>query len=216
MASDSHDGSAYVVIDAHPPSNDDEKLTSTNENTVPDQSGARKLSIDARSVQPFKTFEQQFDERTRLHAVRVDGRFKGWIEQKVALKLNLPSSRAEFQKSLDVTLKNTETSEAWRDLKITGYNRLAVDPNTFFFNNTGDGLIATGEWRSDEIALFLRIAEIYGCGDNWGLFSTHIPNRVGYQCARMYKIYFLKNGLIHDPNHVFALTTGHPIYLLTD
>lgn len=29
---------------------------------------------------------------------------------------------------------------------------------------------------------FPQVAREHGCGDKWGLFSSYIPHRVGYQC----------------------------------
>ena len=39
----------------------------------------------------------------------------------------------------------------------------------------------TGDWTHEEIRLFFLTAQQFGCGDKWGLFSTYIPHRVGYQ-----------------------------------
>ena len=39
-----------------------------------------------------------------------------------------------------------------------------------------------GNWTAEEHRLFIDTAKAYGAGDKWGLFSSYIPNRVGYQC----------------------------------
>ena len=44
-----------------------------------------------------------------------------------------------------------------------------------------------GDWTDEEHALFLSTAAAFGCGDKWGLFSTYIPHRVGYQCSNYYR-----------------------------
>lgn len=38
-----------------------------------------------------------------------------------------------------------------------------------------------GEWKEEEILAFYKTAKEFGCGDKWGLFSSYIPHRVGYQ-----------------------------------
>lgn len=38
-----------------------------------------------------------------------------------------------------------------------------------------------GDWTEGEIRDFCLTAQKFGCGDKWGLFSTYIPHRVGYQ-----------------------------------
>ncbi len=32
-----------------------------------------------------------------------------------------------------------------------------------------------------------QVALQHGCGDKWGLFASHIPHRVGYQCSAAYR-----------------------------
>ena len=44
-----------------------------------------------------------------------------------------------------------------------------------------------GEWGEDEVARFVAVATQHGCGDKWGLFASHIPHRVGYQCSAAYR-----------------------------
>ena len=44
-----------------------------------------------------------------------------------------------------------------------------------------------GEWTPEEHELFLRTARAHGAGDKWGLFASHIPQRVGYQCSAYYR-----------------------------
>ena len=46
---------------------------------------------------------------------------------------------------------------------------------------------AQGEWTPEEHELFLRTARAHGAGDKWGLFASHIPQRVGYQCSAYYR-----------------------------
>jgi hypothetical protein len=38
---------------------------------------------------------------------------------------------------------------------------------------------AQGEWTQDERHVFLEIARTHGAGDKWGLFASHLRQRVG-------------------------------------
>jgi len=38
---------------------------------------------------------------------------------------------------------------------------------------------AQGEWTQDERRVFLEIARMHGAGDKWGLFASHLRQRVG-------------------------------------
>ena len=46
---------------------------------------------------------------------------------------------------------------------------------------------AQGEWTEEEHELFLSTVRAHGAGDKWGLFASHIPQRVGYQCSAYYR-----------------------------
>lgn len=71
---------------------------------------------------------------------------------------------------------------------------------------------AMGEWTREEHELFMRTAREHGVGDRWGLFSSHIPQRVGYQCSAYYRDCIIARGLIFDPR--FRMTrTGTPVFV---
>jgi len=55
-----------------------------------------------------------------------------------------------------------------------------------------------GPWTEEEQILFISLLGKYGPG-NWGVFSTHIPGRVGFQCAEFYRE-LVKSGLITPDN----------------
>ena len=59
----------------------------------------------------------------------------------------------------------------------------------------------------------LQVAREFGSGDKWGLFSTYIPHRVGYQCSNYYRQVILAEGLVIDPNYKFTRTSGRAIYV---
>ena len=65
---------------------------------------------------------------------------------------------------------------------------------------------AMGDWTKEEHELFMRTAMKFGVGDKWGVFASHIPRRVGYQCSAYYREVVIPKGLIFDPR--FRLTRG--------
>lgn len=46
---------------------------------------------------------------------------------------------------------------------------------------------AQGEWIEEEHQAFVETARAHGVGDKWGLFASHLPQRVGYQCSAYYR-----------------------------
>jgi len=76
---------------------------------------------------------------------------------------------------------------------------LSKSPNVFLFQNTLPGITPKkGPWTEEEQILFISLLGKYGPG-NWGVFSTHIPGRVGFQCAEFYRE-LIKSGLIAPDN----------------
>lgn len=69
-----------------------------------------------------------------------------------------------------------------------------------------------GDWTSEEHEVFVATAAAHGCGDKWGLFSTYIPHRVGYQCSNYYRQVVLKEGIVVDPTYKMA-ADGTPVYV---
>ena len=59
-------------------------------------------------------------------------------------------------------------------------------------------LQAQGAWTAEEHDIFLKTAKEHGVGDKWGLFSTYIPQRVGYQCSAYYREIIIPQGLVLD------------------
>ena len=70
---------------------------------------------------------------------------------------------------------------------------------------------ASGEWTAEEHELFMATAHAHGVGDRWGLFASHIPQRVGYQCSAHYRERVIPQGLVLDPR--FRMTrTGAAVF----
>ena len=59
---------------------------------------------------------------------------------------------------------------------------LYSNPNSYFYRHVApEEAHWGGDWNGEEIRAFCLAAQQHGCGDKWGLFSTYIPRRVGYQ-----------------------------------
>ncbi len=86
------------------------------------------------------------------------------------------------------------------------------NPNAYFYRHVAPHETQNqGEWSEGETALFIATAKKFGVGDKWGLFSSHIPKRVGYQCSAYYRE-LIEAGLIADPR--FRLTrAGKAVYV---
>ena len=82
---------------------------------------------------------------------------------------------------------------------------LKKNPNAYFYRHNPPGEDTWhGDWGDDEIDTFVEVAKKYGCGDKWGLFASHIPHRVGYQCSSVYRHVIIPRCLLRDDN--FRLT----------
>jgi len=161
----------------------------------------------------------------------VDGHFRGWVNPDLVAQFSLPANEAEkadrkglfhfctlnspHSNSFGVVNKGSQTSggaRGWSAAKSRSAALFQKNPNTYFYRHKEPGAQQNlGEWTEAEYQRFIEIAEKFGCGDRWGLFSSHIPGRVGYQCANYYRGYVLPRGEIVDPNYKFTLT-GEVIY----
>ncbi|KAK8813159.1 hypothetical protein WA158_002751 [Blastocystis sp. Blastoise] len=106
--------------------------------------------------------------------------------------------------------KNTipEVSESdlqnlgWSTARIKAYYNREHNPNAYYYRFNDPGVPqATGQWNDNEKKLFMQLIK-KGVDYQWGIFSTHIPGRVGYQCSNFYRL-LVKDGEIVDPNYVF-------------
>ncbi|KAJ1890026.1 hypothetical protein LPJ66_007712, partial [Kickxella alabastrina] len=96
----------------------------------------------------------------------------------------------------------SKAMKGWSEARIKAFKAIKTKPNTYYyrFNAPGEEQ-RTGQWTAEEQKLFhARLKEI-GANGQWGIFSTTIPGRVGYQCSNYYR-YLVENRLIHDPNYV--------------
>ncbi|KAJ1956939.1 hypothetical protein GGI12_005173 [Dipsacomyces acuminosporus] len=159
-------------------------------------------------------------------AIRVDGHYRGWVEEGVMARLGIRPNATEawesegggkfsFKDPLGTGSKISKRSVPGGQsvAKFVSSKLLKKNPNAYFYRHTEPGVEQwTGDWTEDERQEFLTIAKKYGCGDKWGLFSTHIPHRVGYQCSNFYRQYVIPEGWIIDENYRID-TGGSAIYV---
>ncbi|KAF9351625.1 hypothetical protein BGX34_000453 [Mortierella sp. NVP85] len=169
-----------------------------------------------------------FDKETRDKAIRVDGCYKGWINSEVMKRHGFEKSAQEaweangggtfsFKDPLGTSEEaGTSRSKSSRrpryDAKLVSKALFKKNPNAYFYRHNEPGQAQwTGDWTPEEGKLFLEVAREFGCGDKWGLFASHIPHRVGYQCSNYYRQIVLPQGLVFDPNYEYT-SRGKPIY----
>jgi hypothetical protein len=102
--------------------------------------------------------------------------------------------------------------DGWSDARKRAFKSMNENPNAYYyrFNAPGEEQ-KNGHWSPDEEKLFFEVAKQYPVNTKWGLFSIHIPGRVGYQCSNFYR-QLLRSGRIKDPNYVLD-ATGRPRFL---
>ena len=105
------------------------------------------------------------------------------------------------------------SQRGWSDARALAATKLRANPNSFFYRHVEPGQQqAHGEWTEGELALFLRAARRHGVGDRWGLFSSWIPQRVGYQANAFYRDVVIPAGLVVDAR--FRMTrTGRALFV---
>ncbi|KAJ2813564.1 hypothetical protein H4S07_000593 [Coemansia furcata] len=159
-------------------------------------------------------------------AIKVEGHYRGWVEHGVMERLGIQGNATEawesegggkfsFKDPLGTGKKITKKSvpSGQSVAKFVASKLLKKNPNAYFYRHTEPGTEQwTGDWTEEERLVFLQIAKEYGCGDKWGLFSTHLPHRVGYQCSNYYRQYVIPQGWIIDDNYRID-SSGHAVYV---
>jgi hypothetical protein len=76
----------------------------------------------------------------------------------------------------------------WSSAKRQSFSLMNTNPNAYFYRHVApDQVKRTGAWNSEEKRLFLEAIKVHPpSSGKWGLFATHIPGRVGYQCRNFY------------------------------
>ena len=85
-------------------------------------------------------------------------------------------------------VENLEEIETWSPAKRHSWESKKTNPNAFYYRHVDPGQVKkTGPWDDDEKVIFLRAIKLHPpTQGKWGLFSMHIPGRVGYQCRNFY------------------------------
>ena len=74
-------------------------------------------------------------------------------------------------------------SLGWSEARIKAFRRRKINPSAYFYRFNGPGeKQKVGEWSQEEHDSFLNLIR-EGVDYNWGLFSTKVCGRVGYQCS---------------------------------
>lgn len=89
----------------------------------------------------------------------------------------------------------------WSSAKAQASKMLNQNPNSYFYRHCAPGETQSmGEWSQEEYDLFVEVAKENGCGNSWGLFSSYIPNRVGYQVIKMISLVNVLSAVISIDN----------------
>jgi len=147
-------------------------------------------------------------------AFESDGKFYGWVEEETCLRYGIagdPDTAWNKNGGGKFTFKIKKSdipshlrSRGWSDARAFSATQMKKNPNAYFYRHVAPHESqAQGEWTQEETALFLDTAQKFGVGDKWGLFSSYVPRRVGYQCSAYYRE-LIEEGRIVDPR--FRLT----------
>ena len=144
---------------------------------------------------------------------KMDGSFKGWVEEETRIELGIAESADEaWMLNGGGTFKECGKPKKGESAKEFARKSMLKNPNAYFYRHNKPGEEQYGgAWSEKEIEMFLEVAREWGCGDKWGLFASHIPHRVGYQCSAIYRQVIIPRGLLLDDN--FRLTgSGEAIW----
>ncbi|KAJ2761364.1 hypothetical protein H4S06_001247, partial [Coemansia sp. BCRC 34490] len=173
------------------------------------------------------TADAYFAKETLDKAIRVGGHYSGWVERGVMERLGIQGNATDawesegggkfsFKDPLGTGKPMPKRAVPGGSQSMARYvasKLLKKNPNAYFYRHTEPGVEQwTGDWTADERDVFLRIAREFGCGDKWGLFSTYLPHRVGYQCSNYYRQYVIPAGWIIDDSYMLD-NTGHAVYV---
>ena len=151
--------------------------------------------------------------------VIVDGHFRSWVNPEYVATYGLASNAKEAWDSNGggkFTYATPDGFSGGSKAKETARRMFRKNPNSYFYRHTAPGVPrkfdSSEPWTKEEEELFIKIAKEHGAGDKWGLFSSYIPGRIGYQCSQYYRKHMIKHGIIQDPNFAFS-SSGTPIYV---
>ncbi|KAJ1646885.1 hypothetical protein J3B02_000473 [Coemansia erecta] len=189
--------------------------------------GITEIEKEAVETGDFSGLLQTGEERFGQTAdtIKVSGHYGGWVEPGVMERLGIRSNATEawesegggkfsFKDPLGTGKKISKKMAGGQSVaKYVASKLLRKNPNSYFYRHTEPGVEQwTGDWTDEERLVFLDIARRFGCGDKWGLFSTYIPHRVGYQCSNYYRQYVIPAGWIIDDNYRID-SAGNAVYV---
>ena len=153
--------------------------------------------------------------------------FPSWVAPDVCARFGIePSAEAAWERraseaggpsssssSSSAREKLKLSARGWSEARALAATKLRENPNSFFYRHVEPGQQqAHGEWTVEELGLFLEAARRHGVGDRWGLFSSWIPQRVGYQASAFYRDVVIPRGLVVDSR--FRMTrTGRALFV---
>lgn len=142
-------------------------------------------------------------------AIRVDGHYSGWVPEHIAETYGLPLEHPgdEWIRSAGAGGSGKRGgggkkrgSKGGSDAKAISAASLSHNPNAYFYRHVAPNQHqAQGEWSQQEQDKFMEVVRKWGVGDNWGLFASHIAQRVGYQCSAFYRDVIIPSGMVIDP-----------------
>ncbi|KAG7670971.1 hypothetical protein KSW81_004398 [Nannochloris sp. 'desiccata'] len=164
------------------------------------------------------------------NAIKVDGHYRGWVSKDVAETYGLPFEypgddwirsvgAAAAPSSSTATGGGSKRGRKKRgrgggsDAKAKSSASLSYNPNAYFYRHVAPHQRqAQGEWTQEEHKKFMEVVREWGVGDNWGLFASHICQRVGYQCSAFYRDVIIPSGAVIDDR--FKMTrTGKAVFV---
>lgn len=82
-----------------------------------------------------------------------------------------------------------EDFDSWTKCKQQAWLQMESNPNSFLYRHVMPGEEKrNGPWSEEEKAAFIEAIKIHPpTSGHWGIFSRHVPGRVGYQCCAFYK-----------------------------
>ncbi len=147
------------------------------------------------------------------NAIKVDGHYSGWVSKEVAETYGLPLEHPgdDWIRSAGAAAAPSTAGGSGKrgrkkggrgggsDAKAKSSASLSYNPNAYFYRHVAPNQRqAQGEWTQEEHEKFMAVVREWGVGDNWGLFASHICQRVGYQCSAFYRDVIIPSGAVLD------------------
>jgi hypothetical protein len=199
-----------------------ELKTPEKELKSPRRTTRNKEPVEMKTPEPKKTPRKKFDsekETKELEMKSPEKKPKKTPKKEIEGDLKSPNKKRKVDEmeedneeektpkkmrlTLNDALKKVDTQSGWSPARKNAFKQLNSNPNAYYyrFNAPGEEQ-KNGKWTPEEKELFMQRVKTFNVGatPQWGIFSTTIPGRVGYQCSNFYRT-LVKNGEIVDPNY---------------